>query len=337
MCHEVGLIPKFSVILPICHGGRFLTQALTSLACVSSPQGGFEVLVAGKKQAISDLSVFDSDQAELRMVVREGTRSAMLNAACAAARGRVWVFADDDCVFPTDWLLNVEQSLIAHPDAAVLGGADILAPGAGVFDLALDKVLNSFLGTGGARQNDFIRVGRYYPKLWNMTVLAEAAKQAALDAPHQDLIFDPSLDVHEDVDLTRRISARGSKVIYAPDVRVGHCRDTNFTSFFKRNICMAQICRRLGIHQTAHWVLVALVMGIPLLGVVSLTISIIAPVFFSVLCVYVAIVFLTGIKGMVFQKRMALLLIVPVLLIALHAARAVGYLFPLRVKEDFNS
>jgi glycosyltransferase involved in cell wall biosynthesis len=176
------MMPKFSVILPVCHGGRFLTQALSSLACASSPQGGFEVLVAGTKQTINRLPVFHSDQAELRTVKSEENRSAALNAACEAARGSVWVFADDDCVFPGDWLLNVEQSLIAHPDAAVLGGVDILASGASTFDWALDEVPHSFWGRGGACQDRCIRVGRYYPRLWNMNVLAKTAMQVALVA-----------------------------------------------------------------------------------------------------------------------------------------------------------
>jgi hypothetical protein len=334
VCQEVELIPKFSVILPVCHGGKFLTQALATLACMSSPPAGLEVIVAGEKQAISDLSVFDSGQAKLRIVESEGNRSEVLNAACAAARGSVWVFADDDCVFPADWLLNVQRSLIAHPDAAVLGGVDILVPGAGVFDLALDEVLKSFLGTGGARQDGVVSVGRYYPKLWNMTVLADAAKQAALDAPYPKLIFDPSLNVHEDVDLSQRISAHGGKVVYAPDVRVGHCRDTNFTSFLKRNLCMAQVCRRLGIHRTAHLALVALVAGISLLGVVSLASPMIEPVFLFTVLVYATAVFLTGIKGAVNKKHAVLLLLVPALLMALHVARATGYIFMFRLTRD---
>lgn len=186
------------------------------------------------------------------------------------------------------------------------------------------------------RQDGIIRVGQYYPKLWNMTVLADAAKQAALDAPHQELIFDPSLSVHEDVDLATRISACGGKVIYAPDVRVGHCRDTNFSSFLKRNMCMAQICRRRGIHRAAHSALVALIIGLSIVAVVSLVVEALKVFFFFAVGVYTAVVVLTGIKGAVKKKRMVLKGWIPVLVVSLHAARAIGYLFPPRVKEEFN-
>ena len=328
--------PKFSVILPVCHRRQFLKQALSSLVAVSSPLGGFEIIIAGKKERTNNLSVFCAEQTALRLVESKGSRSDVLNAACAAACGSFLVFADDDCVFPKDWLVNIERSLIDHPDAAVLGGSDVLAPNASVFGLALDEVLNSFVGTGGMRRGSSVRTGRYYPRLWNMTVLADAAKQAALDGLEQRLIFDPSLDVHEDVDLTRRISARGGKVVYVPDVRVGHCRDTNFTSFFKRNIRMAQICRRLGIHRAAHSALITLMIGFPVMGVVSLVVEALKVFFLSAVGVYAAAVVLTGIKGAVKKKRAVLTGWIPVLMVSLHMARAVGYLFPLRIKEDFN-
>ena len=330
-------MPKFSVIVPVCHGGKFLCQALTTLANVVSPPGGFEVLIAGKKQAVSNLSAFEFNQDKLRKVEGEGNRSAILNAACAAARGSVWVFADDDCVFPADWLLNVEQSLVAHPDAAILGGADILAHGAGVFDLALDEVLNSFVGTGGVRRGSSVSAGSYYPKLWNMTVLAAEAKKAALRETDLYLIFDPLLDVHEDVDLTRRILACGGKVAYVPEVIVEHCRDTNFVSFFKRNMSMAQICKRLDVHRGAHLMLVALMIGLPIMGVVSLFVEVLKGIFLSVVGLYAASVLLTGIKGAVKKTRAVLAGLIPALIVSLHVARAAGYMLPSSVKETFNS
>jgi GT2 family glycosyltransferase len=327
-------MPKFSVILPVCHGGKFLTQALATLAHLTAPSGGFEILVAGEKKAISDPSIFNSSQAELRIVESKGNRSEILNTACAAARGSVWVFADDDCVFPTDWLLNVERSLIAHSNAAVMGGADTLGSGAGVFDLALDEVLNSFSGTGGARQARTVRVGQYYPKLWNMTVLSSAAKQAALDALHQKLIFDPSLNVHEDVDFVRRIEACGGTIVYAPEVLVTHYRDTNLRSFFTRNMGMAEVCRKLRVHSEAHLALVLVITGIPLLGFLSLVYPSIIPLFVGAAGLYAAAVIFAGIAGAWRKKNIVLLFMIPALLISLHVARAKGYLLTIRIKDN---
>ncbi len=121
-----------------------------------------------------------------------------------------------------------KEHLAVNPDAVVIGGRDELPQTAGTFDLALDQTLNSFAGTGGIRRNSGSKVGRYYPKLWNMTVRADAARQAAV----KSMIFNPMLPVHEDVDLVERIIRQGGQVVHAPEIVVGHFRDTNFSSFF---------------------------------------------------------------------------------------------------------
>lgn len=41
--------PRFSVIVPVCHGGGLLRDALVSLARLAPPAGGFELLVTGEK------------------------------------------------------------------------------------------------------------------------------------------------------------------------------------------------------------------------------------------------------------------------------------------------
>jgi GT2 family glycosyltransferase len=318
-------MPKYSVILPVCHGGEFLKQALVSLNNVSSPTGGHEVLVVGDKKAINKISVYGCDQAKLRIVESQGKRSEILNAACAAARGSVWVFADDDCVFPSDWLINVEKSLNENPEALVIGGTDSLAAGASGFDLALDVVLNSFLGTGGTRTDQRMKCGEYYPKLWNMIVIAAAAKKVTLDILCAKLIYDPTLFVHEDVDLVKRIKKQGGKVVFAPYVRVEHSRDTTYTEFVKRNKLMARISGQKGIHRAAHLALAAAFGGIPLSIIASVMFPMLKILFVLIYGFYILAAFATGVKGAVEKRRMILVMLVPALIVSMHFARAAGY------------
>lgn len=316
-------MPKFSVILPVCHGGSFLEKSLRSLSHVMRPEGDFEVLIAGNHDAMVRLSG-QVTLSNFRMVESGGNRSEALNAACDVARGQYWVFSDDDCVFPSDWLLKIEQALTDFPDASVLGGSDILAMDAGDFDLALDVVLNSWIGTGGTRANRFFKAGRYYPKLWNMIVSAEAAKRVMTN---KGCIFDPSLPVHEDVDLIDRIEAQKGKVVYAPSVRVEHSRDTTFNAFFARNVAMAAVCRKAGIHRMSHLAMVIFFAGVVLLGIASFFSPQISRVFLWVAGVYTLSTVLTGIHGASKKKKFAILGIVPVLLFSLHLARVLGYVF----------
>lgn len=318
--------PRYSVILPVCHGGEFLAEAVRSLADLRSPGGGFEVIIVGEKEKMKNNAGFDFNGHGWNVVECGGNRSEMLNAACAGARGDVWVFSDDDCIFPPDWLIKIEKAIFENHDAQVLGGTDFLAPGASGLDAALDIVLNSWMGTGGTRFNKRLKAGAYYPKLWNMTVMADAAGRAAPDHPGSRRIFNPALCVHEDVDLAERMRVRGDKVVYAPDVRVLHRRDTTFVDFFKRNMEMARVCRRKGIHRLPHLLLAAGLAGFPVL----IALSLVAPalkILFVIYGLYLAAVAVTAIKGAVLKRRAVLIILIPGLIVAMHMARAVGYIF----------
>jgi hypothetical protein len=286
------------------------------------PEGGFEVLIAGST-AVKDCLSQEMKEAGWRFVACDGNRSEALNQAVYEARGAWWAFADDDCVFPSDWLLNLSKVLAESPSIAALGGSDVLSGETDGFALALDVVLNSWLGTGGIRTDWPIKTGRYYPKLWNMSVSAAAARSAAA---HSGQIFDPLLDVHEDVDLIERIRAQNGTVIHAPSVRVDHHRDTDFQSFFFRNMAMAAACGRKGIHRAPHLFLTALFAGIPLLFLCSSQAPALKPVACGLAGLYLLAALLTGIHGAWIKKRLSLVAAVPCVLFAMHLARVLGYL-----------
>lgn len=317
--------PRYSVILPICHGGKFLHTALSTLARVAVPQGGVEVLVVGDSPDALAPEMAGADSPEFRFLRHAGNRSAALNAACTAARGEIWIFADDDCAFPADWLLRIERALDDHPRAAVIGGRDVLPPQARHFDRALDHALNSFAGTGGIRTHSGLRAGRYYPKLWNMTVRADAARQAS---PHA-MFFDPDLAVHEDVELVERIANKNAEIVHVPEVVVHHYRDTTFPSFFLRNLRMAKVCRERGIHRRAHLALAAFFAALPLTGLTSMVFPAMSPVPLLLCAGYGTLLCATGLVSAWQSRQLSLAITVPALIVALHVARALGFVLPI--------
>jgi hypothetical protein len=256
-----------------------------------------------------------------RVLDHPGSRSSALNAACAAARGDIWIFADDDCAFPADWLQRIELAIHNHPWAAVIGGRDELPPQARLFDRALDHALNAFVGTGGIRTGAGIRAGRYYPKLWNMTVRADAIRRASAGST----FFDPGLAVHEDVDLIERIIRNGGQVTHVPEIVVGHFRDTTFPSFFLRNLRMARVCRERGIHRRAHLALAAFFTAVPLAGLASPLLPALGPLFLLLCAGYGSALGATGLARAWKSCQPALAVAVPALIFALHLARAIGY------------
>jgi GT2 family glycosyltransferase len=326
---------RYTVMLPVCHGGRFLEKALTSLADVFAPEGGYDVIIAGRKKDAADIFKRRA-LTHWILVESNGNRSCALNAACHAAKGAYWVFSDDDCVFPADWLLNLDRSLAEHPEAAVVGGADRPTGFGTDFDAALDAVLNSWMGTGGTRTDRAFKTGVYYPKLWNMAVRADAARKVAPDGPGGLLIFDPALPVHEDVDLVDRIRSTNGEVVYAPSVCVEHSRDTTYGAFVRRNLAMAHMCRKHGIHRLPHLALVATLAGIPFTGILSLFMPALQIFAGSAFGLYTGAVLLTGIKGAMKKKRKTLSFWIPALLVSMQAARAAGFLLPPRTGYGRN-
>ena len=287
----------FSIILPVCHGGGFLAAALDSIRKLDYPPERFEV------------------------IVKEGAnRSAALNAACAEARGKWLAFADDDCVLPPDWLKVLCGVMARDPQAGMIGGVDELVTDGSAFDLALDTVLNSFWGTGGLRRGAGLRAGRYYPRLWNMAIARGAI------APGLPRVFDERLDVHEDVELAERIRAAGRKIVFAPDWRIGHRRDTSFTSFVRRNYGMARVAGQRGIHRLPHSVLAAFAAGLPLLVLGAGFVTPLRPVLMITAVCYGAVLLLCAAQGFARARSAKVLAIIPALLVSCHFARGAGYM-----------
>lgn len=322
---------EFSVILPVCHGGDFLQNALASLRTMEFPPELFEVLVAGSAGDTESRRIVEAESPAVKFRISYvGTanpgRSSKMNAASSVSRGRVLVFADDDCIFPPDWLRRFSGVLDHEPDVGIIGGRDEPGHDGTPFNVALDCVLNSFLGTGGLRRGGGIKVGKYYPKLWNMAVPREVAFNVAARSKEGLKIFNESLVVHEDVDLAERIEESGKRIVFAPEMRVGHCRDTTFLRFVRRNVKMAATSRALGIHRLPHTALAVFALGTPLLALASVLLPPLRIVVLIITGTYAAVLLasVVGWSGRI--RSIRVLAIIMGLLVSVHLARGVGYL-----------
>ncbi len=326
---------KFSIIVPVFHGGGFLYRMLESLDRLDLPSNQFEVIIVGSAKDEPSHQIVTEQAAHKEYLIKyirsnEENRSAMLNKGCAVARGQYLLFADDDCVFKFDWLQQISNVLNTENNVGIIGGRDELMGRASSFDLAVDYVLNSLLGTGGIRNNSQKKPGKYYPKLWNMIVPDNVATEVAFEkTEHTWRIFNESLIVHEDVDLANRIEQTGRRIVFAPAVCVGHYRDTTLFSFIKRNFDMARTSRSIGVHRFSHRCLAAFVISVPFLVLwffLDANVSSTLPM--VLLGIYLMTLLMGSVGGVMHTKNIYVCFLVPVLLASLHFARGVGYLFP---------
>lgn len=330
---------RFSVILPVCHGGIFLKNALRSLNKIDYPTELFEVLLAVQADDGVSKAITNGESSHMKAKVTyietdNKNRSAMLNLLINEAQGKILVFADDDCIFLPDWLNNIESVLAREHNAGVIGGQDIQAGNESSFNLALDYTFNSFIGTGGLRRGTGQRVGKYYPKLWNMAIPRDIADSVAKKASDGSAhVFDESLTVHEDVDLASRIEKSGKRIVYAPEMRVLHSRDTTLLSFILRNFDMARTARVIGVHVIPHTVLSLFALGMPGLLLFSGIIHPFRDIFIVVVSCYILLLLLAACGGFAHTKRLSVFAYVPVMLVSLHLARGLGFLFPLESEK----
>jgi len=238
----------------------------------------------------------------------------------------------DECPEEQRWLV---EDLWADRAVGIVGGEEELDSDGSAFDMALDYVLNSFIGTGGVRKGSGPLTKEYYPRLWNMAVPRDAALEVAQHIegkPPQ--VFDESLDAHEDVDLGKRIMGIGRHMVSAPEVRVGHRRAAAIRRFFRRNFNNARVSRSLGVHCLPHLALASFTLLLAALFLAASFSSLSKYLLAAVLGAYCTLLLTAGLGGFLHSRRLSVLAIVPVLLVALHLARGIGYLFPLPNRQQ---
>ena len=251
----------FSIIIPVFHGGRYLKKALESLGGLDFDKHSFEILVSGDRNDTLNRMVVEEVARKNNLHITyiqtdRINRSSRLNEACSQARGDIFVFGDDDCIFPKNWLNQYHSFFSLNPQAGIVGGVDEMPQTDFAFNKALDYVLTSFLGTGGQRKGSGFRTGKYYPRLWNMAIHKEVFFATPFDSMNGKLnVFREDLEVHEDVDLAARIEKSGKKIFFSPDIKVTHERNTNSAAFIIRNYQMAATAGTLGIHTFPHLIL----------------------------------------------------------------------------------
>jgi len=321
----------FSIIIPLCHRGQLLRKALASLGRLDFPPEEMEVLISGPVDDDDSRRTVETEAASARFPIRyvssySPSRPAALNAACTVARGKYLVFLDDDCFAAQDWLTRLMETLENEPNVGVVGGVDELIGGSSSFDLALDSILGSSLATGGCRRGTGTRVAKYYPKLWNMAMPRQVALEIATKRGSRTQVFDETLTVYEDVDLADRAECLDKRLVFAPRVRVSHRRETTFLETLRRDFDMARTCRVLRVHRLPHSMLVAAVLTALVLLVLTPLFSACGVALLVGLGIYSLLLATVAAQGFLRTRQPVILLLIPALMVSLHAARAFGYI-----------
>jgi len=326
-------IPKFCIVIPVNHNIGFFRLCLESLERLDYPRDQFKVVVVDVGQ-IPGLEAFARTELPkfslplLHLVLHpapaadahwlhEHRMNTARNTAVAACPAQVYVFTEDDASFEPDWLRKIESWL--NEKTGALGGPDVLPNDMGPLAEALDELLNSPLGSPGRRKG--IREEDFCPRK-DYLVIPASVLAAAGPFP-EDMLFGT------EIEMCRRIRARGLDVKYMADNPIWHRRVTNVGNFLRRNVRIAaekvQLLRRQGrFWKSAHALVLFAASAAVLLGALAFFSPPIAALWSLSAAAYIAIAIALAVRAFRNKRHLASAAAVLGLMPCHHASVACG-------------
>ena len=215
----------FSVVIPTCNRRDALRACLRALTKQRYPRDAFEVIVIddGGSDSLKDLEEsFDGHLLwRLRRQQRSGPATAR-NLGALNANGEYLAFTDDDCEPSPDWLRQLEQSLVNHPNA-LIGG----------------QVVNALPGNSCSAASQHLVDYLYASYTENGTPRFFSSNNIALSRSGFREVggFDESfpLPAAEDRDFCARWTRSGGSMVYTPAAIVYHAHALDVSRFVQQH------------------------------------------------------------------------------------------------------
>lgn len=334
---ESQQIPKFTIIIAVTHSIAYLKECLDSLERLDYPRNLFHVVLIDCHALPGLKNFFDADVRNYKFQItalslpekhekhaswlHEARLNEARNYAMDNVPGQYFVFTEDDCTFEKDWLLKFERVL--SDDLGAAGGPDILPKGMDWLPQSLDCILNSFLGTGGAKRGDGFNKEWYYPRKENTVIPAKVIKLIGQ--------FPESMIFGAEMEMARRIRNAGLPIIYLPDNPVWHRRVTTFGNLMRRNILLSYekvitLRQQQAFIRSPHFIVFLAAMIGLILGLSSVANSYARSLFLGMIVLYGAAVLFIAASSLIRTKSLPVGLGILLLLPAHHLSIAAGVL-----------
>jgi len=219
----------YSVIVPSFNRCEEIRELIDSFAMLQFPANRFELIIADDGSTDGTRELVNKYVSEVKFPLNFYTQKnqgpgAARNMAMKKARGDFFIFIDSDCTVSPRWLAEIDQSLSAE-NADAYGGPDSFREDFSPLLKAINYSMTSFLTTGGIRGHNKQKLGKFYPRSFNMGLYREVYKKIGGFG---------SLRHGQDIEYSHRIIRSGAKVISIPEALVFHKRRTSVKKFFRQ-------------------------------------------------------------------------------------------------------
>lgn len=219
---------KYSIIIAVYNRLEEVKELLESAEKLDGDRSLFELLFVddGSKDGFKEFieQYHSTSGLQIRAIYQKNQGpGAARNQGMSKAQGEYFIFVDSDCMFPPQWLTEIEKAQNEHHYDA-FGGPDTCHPSFSPLLKAINYSMTSFIGTGGTRGNKK-HVGRFYPRSFNMGISREV---------YNTIGGMGGLRHGQDMDYSMRIYNAGFKVGLIADAYVYHKRRTSIPKFFRQ-------------------------------------------------------------------------------------------------------
>ncbi|RMI20100.1 MAG: glycosyltransferase [Calditrichaeota bacterium] len=275
--------PYFSIIVPSYNRREEIRELLDSFLSLDFPPDRFELIIAddGSTDGTAELvqQYVPRCPFSLRFVQQENRGpGAARNLGMQQARGDFFIFIDSDCTVSPRWLEAIDRA-IREEQADAFGGPDSCREDFPPLLKAINYSMTSFITTGGIRGHKRTRLGKFYPRSFNMGLSR---------AVYEKIGGFGNLRHGQDIEYSHRILQSGARVVHVPGAVVYHKRRTSLKKFFRQvfNWGVARInlyCIDRGMLEPVHALPALATLGLILLVGGSLFLPGLRPVLAAVL------------------------------------------------------
>ena len=213
-------LPYISVVVPVWNSPELIAKCLAALEAQTYPRERFEVIVVdnGSTDATAEV-VRGFAGVTLLSEPLPGSYRAR-NVGLKAAKGEYVAFTDADCVPDSGWLSGLVDAVLSHPEAGIIAGKIEL--------FAVD-------GDGSDACMKYERIFAFNQERnvrWNFCVTASWLSPRKLLTDMGG--FRDDLRSGGDTECSRRITATGRSIVYAPSSITRHPARSRFDALMNK-------------------------------------------------------------------------------------------------------
>ncbi len=219
----------YSIIVPFYNRKDEIQALLESFQFLNFPVARYELILVddGSMDDISSLIQKYLDDKDINLIYlsqRNLGPGAARNLGMKRANGTFLIFIDSDCTVDPNWLKEIDRSL-QETSADAFGGPDSYRDDFPPLLKAINYSMTSFLTTGGIRGHKNKKLGKFYPRSFNMGLNLDT---------YRNIGGFGQLRHGQDIEFSNRIIKTGAKVIQIDKAIVYHKRRTSIKKFFKQ-------------------------------------------------------------------------------------------------------